>query len=114
MPPAESRKFLWDALQAARLVLEFTTAKTFADYQGDALLRSGVERQLEIIGEALGQMARRDPETAGRIGELPKIVAFRNLLAHGYLAVDDERVWAVVEEDVAVLCATLEELLRVT
>ncbi len=45
MPPPESRKYLWDALYAAELVLQFTASKMFDDYQQDALLRSAVERQ---------------------------------------------------------------------
>jgi uncharacterized protein with HEPN domain len=57
-----------------------------------------VERQFEIIGEALNQLSRVAPEMADRIPELPRIVAFRNLLIHGYAAVDHGLVWRTIEE----------------
>jgi len=49
----ESAKWLYDALEAARLVRSFVEGKDFAEYEADALLKSGVERQFEIVGEAL-------------------------------------------------------------
>ena len=49
----ESKKYLYDIARAAGLALEFVRGKSFADYAADALLRSAVERQLEIVGEAL-------------------------------------------------------------
>jgi len=50
---ADARNLLWDARQAAERVVRFTHGKTFGDYQTDELLRSAVERQLEIVGEGL-------------------------------------------------------------
>jgi uncharacterized protein with HEPN domain len=52
MPP-ETAKLLWDMLAAARRIEKFTLGKTFDDYRDDELLKSGVERQFEIIGEAM-------------------------------------------------------------
>jgi hypothetical protein len=49
---------LWDALQATDLLREFSAGKSFGDYQADAMLRSAVERQFEIIGEALNQLSK--------------------------------------------------------
>jgi len=51
----EVAKLLQDVDQAATLLEDFTRGKSFADYQSDALLRAGVERQFIIIGEALMQ-----------------------------------------------------------
>ena len=71
----------------------FTSAKSFADYEADDFLRSAVERQFEIAGEALNQLSRLDAATAATIAELPRIVAFRNVLIHGYASVDNRIVW---------------------
>jgi uncharacterized protein with HEPN domain len=48
----DPRTYLWDARQAAERVVEFVAARTWSDYEADALIRSAVERQFEIIGEA--------------------------------------------------------------
>ena len=48
----DARAYLWDALQAVNLLQQFGAGKNFEQYQADAMLRSAVERQFEIIGEA--------------------------------------------------------------
>lgn len=63
------------------------------------MLRSAVERQFEIIGEALSQLARADPTLAERVPDLRRIIGFRNVLIHGYDRVDAAAVWRVVEDD---------------
>jgi uncharacterized protein with HEPN domain len=108
---ADARKLLWDARAAAERVTRFTTGRTFAEYEADDYFRSAVERQFEIIGEAFSQLSRLDPATAAAIPELPRIVAFRNVLIHGYASVDNKLVWGVVETHLAPLRATLESLL---
>src|SRR5690242_15219524 len=107
----DARKYLWDALQAANRIKAFTQGKVFDSYQADELLRSAVERQFEIIGEALSQLRRVDPAAAAEIPELQRIVAFRNILIHGYASVDDKLVWGVVESKLAALVRALDELI---
>ncbi len=97
---------------APSLVVEFVADKSWADYEADPLLRSAVERQFEILGEALSQLARHAPDLAAGVPDLPRIVAFRNLLIHGYAAVDDRLVWKVAAERAAPLLAVLDELLE--
>ena len=93
----DAAKLIWDAQQALQRIKRFVARKDFAAYQSDELLRSAVERQFEILGEALNQLLRLDPDMAEKIPELPRIVAFRNILIHGYASVDDRLVWGVVE-----------------
>ena len=58
----DPRAYLWDAREAAGAILEFVAGKTFEDYASDRLLRSAVERQFEIIGEALNQLCKIEPQ----------------------------------------------------
>ncbi len=83
----DPRRYLWDALRAAELARGFAEGRTFADYRSDAMLRSAVERQFEIVGEALNQLSKAAPEIAADIPDLRRVVAFRNILVHGYATV---------------------------
>jgi uncharacterized protein with HEPN domain len=107
----ESRKLLFDVRQAVELLAQFTTDKALADYLGDVLLRSAVERQFEIIGEALAQLTKRDPELAKRISQRRRIIDFRNVIVHGYSEVDDELVWDVLQSNLPTLRREIEDLL---
>ena len=82
------------------IFLEATQEKSLSDYLKDRILKSAIERNFEIIGEALNRLMKTDAETADRIPECRDIIAFRNLLIHGYEVVDDARVWEVIEQDV--------------
>jgi len=75
------------------------------------MLRSAVERQLEIVGEALAQLSRTDPATASQISEHQRIIAFRNILVHGYAVIDDRIVWNVLELKLPVIRAEAKRLL---
>ncbi|MCP2165501.1 HepT-like ribonuclease domain-containing protein [Goodfellowiella coeruleoviolacea] len=67
--------YLWDALRAAELISRFSAGKSFTDYEADAMLRSAVERQFEIIGEALNQLRKVDVKLASAVPEVNRIVA---------------------------------------
>jgi uncharacterized protein with HEPN domain len=108
----EAKKYLFDIKQAIELLIEFTAGKRFAQYEADAMLRAAVERQFEIIGEALARLARVDEHTASRITEYRRIIAFRNILIHGYAQVDDRLVWDVVESRLPVLSQEVQVLLQ--
>ena len=56
----ETNKYLYDIQRAVTLLTEFTAGKTFDDYVSHAMLRAAVEREFEIAGEALAQLAKRD------------------------------------------------------
>jgi uncharacterized protein with HEPN domain len=107
----EIKKYLVDIARAADLIAQFTAGKTFADYMEDAMLRAAVERQLEIIGEALVQLSKRDAIVAAQIGEHKRIIAFRNMLIQGYNNMDDMLVWSIVESKLAGLRRDVAALL---
>jgi uncharacterized protein with HEPN domain len=109
----DSRKYLYDIQQAADRIATFSLDKTLADYLQNALLRAAVERQFEIVGEALTQLVRLDEDVASHISEYWRIIAFRNILIHGYADVDDRLVWDIVQTKVPLrrreVAALLEE-----
>ncbi len=105
-------KWLSDMREACELIQGATRGKTLADYENDRLLRSAVERNFEIIGEALNRIDKTDAETAGRIPEHEAIISFRNVLIHGYDYVDHSRVWCIVEKDVPKLRERVDLLLQ--
>jgi len=108
----EARKYLYDIRQAADLLAAFISGKAFTDYEADAMLRAAVERQFEIIGEALAQLAKLDEGLASRISEYRRIIAFRNILIHGYADVDDRLVWDIIETRLPALHRQVTALLE--
>jgi len=106
----EAKKYLYDIQQAAALVTEFITGNQFEDYRSNSMLRAAVERQFEIIGEALSQLARLDLARVERISEYRRIIAFRNILIHSYADVDDRVVWDVMQGKLPVLRREVEAL----
>ena len=88
----DPKSLLWDAHEAAEVITAVTAGKSFAGFDRDIVLRSAVERQFEIIGEALAQLARIDAAMAQKVPDLRQIIAFRNVLIHGYATVYPARV----------------------
>ena len=85
-------KYLWDAHRAAERIARFTAGCDLDDYSSNELVRAGVERQCASFGEACVGPRRADATLAACIPDLPRIVAFRNVLIHGYATVDDRLV----------------------
>ena len=75
------------------------------------MLRSAVERQFEIIGEALSQLHKIDSKLVRRIQDHRRIISFRNILVHGYATIRDDTVWGVVQTDLPILSKQINDLL---
>ena len=107
----DPRAHLADVLDAAARIDRFTEGVEFDGYTADDMRQSAVERQLEIIGEALNRLRRDSPELTERIADVPRIVGLRNVIAHGYDIVDHEAVWDAIRLDLPGLVAAVSALL---
>lgn len=105
----EIKKWLFDANQASQAILDFLSEKDFEDYTNDLLLRSAVERQFEILGEALKRIRDKDEKflemsVTGWRGA----ISFRNILAHGYDHIESGIVWGIIEDDLPGLIKSIQ------
>lgn len=92
----DALKLLEDIRDAGSFVLEVVRDCDQEAYEQDRLARQAVERNFESIGEALNRLSKADPSAAQRVGPVPQIVAFRNILVHAYDNIDHEIVWYVI------------------
>ncbi len=104
-------KLLHDVRQAVDAVLRFCSDRQLEDYRADLMLRSAVERQYEIIGEALNRLRKLDPAMAAVITECDRIIGFRNVIAHGYDSVDARISWDIVQNKLPVLNQEIARLI---
>ncbi|NPV58908.1 MAG: DUF86 domain-containing protein [Actinobacteria bacterium] len=107
----EAKKFLYDIQRASELIANFIAGKSLAEYEEDVMLQSAVERQFEIVGEALAKLTRVDETLAKRISDYRRIISFRNILIHGYMEVDHRIVWDIAESKLPTLRSEVAALL---
>lgn len=99
--PHSVRKLLLDVSLACQEIMEFTEGKSYEEFQEDRLLQLAIEREFEIIGEALFRLEKVESENlAVKIPEYRKIIDFRNILAHGYDIIDVAAMWDFVQNRV--------------
>lgn len=110
--PHDPAVLLEDIRRAAQQILAFTTGRQLVDYSSDELLRAAVERFFITIGEALSRLEKIDASKVAQISEHAKIIAFRNILVHGYDVIDDAIVWQVIQQHLPVLNKQINDLLR--
>ncbi len=104
-------KLLEDIRDAASFVSESVRGMSFAEYEANRLLRQAVERNFEIIGEALHRLSQIDGQTADRVGPVGEVKAFRNILIHAYDNIDHAIVWDVIQNKLPLLLQNVELLL---
>jgi len=109
----DAEKYLLDILDAASDIAEFTEGISFDEYHQNKLIKAAVERKFEIIGEAMSRLRKELPATAEKIHEHEKMIAFRNLVIHGYDIVSDPLVWDVIQQKLPSLASDVTKLLNV-
>ncbi len=108
----EIKTWLYDILNAIMEIDSFfsETEKDFIAYQHDVKTRRAVERNIEIIGEAMNRIVQRDKEVL--ISNTRKIVDVRNRIIHGYDTVSDDIIWGIVIKYLPILQVEIELLLN--
>ena len=110
--PHDPRAYFLDVEVAAQEVLEFVAGQSLGDYLADRKTRRAVERSLEIIGEALAQLRKRDEDALAGIAEHAQVIGLRNVLIHEYGKVDDELIWKAVQEKLPSLLSSVTSQLE--
>lgn len=107
-PDPKDMARLWDMLDAARAIMQFIQGKRFEELLSDRMLRSAVERNLEIIGEAAGHISIN---TRNSHPDIPwtSIIGLRNIIPHEYGEVRYEKLWSICENRLPPLIQRLEE-----
>lgn len=103
--------FLFDIYDSAAFLLGFTQNEDFNRYQKDRAFRRAIERELQIIGEALFQLAKLDSALAARITESEGIIGFRHVIVHGYFDLKPDVVWSVLKNKLGILSGEVKLLL---
>ncbi|MDZ7719207.1 MAG: DUF86 domain-containing protein [Balneolaceae bacterium] len=92
--PHKRRKLLLDISLSCGEILDFIDGKSFEDFLEDRMLQLAIEREFEIIGEALHRLSGiEESELSQKIPEYRKIIDFRNIIAHGYDIIDEAVLW---------------------
>jgi uncharacterized protein with HEPN domain len=107
----EKAKYLHDALQACRAIQLFTNGFSGEKYAENLLVRSAVERQFEILGEAFARLDGLSPTYRVEYPAVGAIIGMRNRIIHGYDSVDDSIVWDAVTHHVPALMTWLQSVL---
>ncbi len=107
----DPRAWLWDIQQASERAMLFLEPHDMASYQANDLVRAALERQFEIIGEAVSQLAKHAPEIAAQVPHWREAIGFRNVLIHGYATIDDARVWQIAKVNLPALLEAVNRLI---
>jgi len=107
----EIKKCLFDINTSIDSIYDYLGGdRNFFEYQKDKLLRRGIEREIEIIGEAMNRILRIDPDF--KIENSRQIIDTRNWVIHGYDKVDDVIIWGIISNHLPKLRKEIEDYLR--
>lgn len=106
-----SKKYLMDVLTACEEVETFFVGeKVFSNFQTDILRQRAVERNVEIMGEAINQLLKHDPKIV--LDNAKAIISTRNRVIHAYDNVTPEFLWSLVINHIPKLHQDVEDLLK--
>ncbi|MDP2233166.1 MAG: DUF86 domain-containing protein [Actinomycetota bacterium] len=112
MTRRDERALLWDLITHGKRAIAFMDARSLDQYLEDRLVRSAVEREVAIIGEAYGALDQLRADLVNRLpGDVRAVVGMRNVLVHGYAQVEDSRIHSIVADELPPLVSSAEELL---
>ena len=108
----EIKAWLYDILNAINEIDSFfiDTTKEFTVYQNDLKTRRAVERNVEIIGEAMNRILQKDDSI--ELSNSRKIVDTRNRIIHGYDSVSDDIIWSIIVSQLPTLKNEVEKMLH--
>ena len=107
----EIQKFLFDIKTSIDSINEYLGEnRDFNTYKANKLLKRGIEREFEIIGEAASRILKIDSNFP--IEDARKIVDLRNWVIHGYDRIDDVIIWGIISKQLPILQKQVESLLR--
>ncbi len=112
MRPRRAPALLEDIREAAQYITDETAGESLASFSEERRLLQTVERNFEIIGEAMRRLRQEDPSIAARFTDVREIVDFRNFLVHAYELVRPERVWRTVQYSLPILLEEVNRELR--
>ena len=107
MSRRDDSQLLRDMLDHARLARDTAKGRTRGDFDNDPAFRAACERFVEIVGEAASNVSDAFRQSNGDI-PWRKIGGTRNMLAHGYLQIDLDILWDIIEIDIPRLIESLE------
>ncbi len=103
--------YVWDMQDAATQVFDFSKDKTLKEYHENKMLRLAVERLLEIIGQAAKEVSEEFKKQYPLV-PWSRIIGLRNVLAHEYGEIKDEKVYLVATRDILPLIEQLKQILK--
>ncbi|WP_339878708.1 HepT-like ribonuclease domain-containing protein [uncultured Algoriphagus sp.] len=74
----------------------------------DFIVKRAVERDLEIIGEAVKKLTELDSTI--KLSSIKKIIGLRNMISHAYDSIEDELIWAIIQKDIPILEKEIKSL----
>jgi uncharacterized protein with HEPN domain len=107
----EIKTWLTDIKQAIKEIEGFLpTKKNFIEFKKDIKTRKAIERNIEIIGEAVNRILKKRSKIG--ITQARKIIDTRNRITHGYDTVSEDVIWTIVLRDIPLLKKEINELLK--